>query len=126
VTVGGPSAASSIGGSSCWVRLGGASDTACATPSNTVLQWPQRTWPLRNASCSGFTRNTVAQPGQRVYFSSGIGRGVVGIGTAAGHGRCATPSPIQRERARLRRVPASVIQPSSLSQTPILNHRRYD
>src|SRR5262245_30842729 len=110
VTVGGPSADSSRGGSKLSARAGGASDTACATPSNTVLQCPQRTCPARSASCSGLTRNTVAQPGQRVYFSSGMecryavgaarDDGRSGTNSADSAGACATAArPRQRDPA---------------------------
>src|SRR5450631_2191784 len=67
------SSGSETGCNACELRsvtVCGASDTSAATPSNTVWQWPQRTWPARIASCCGVTRKIVLHPGQRVNLSS--------------------------------------------------------
>ena len=79
----------------------------CALPSNTVRQWPQRTWPPRSASCSGVTRNTVLQPGQRVNFGSAMDGSISDVAIG----------PAERPRA--------ATQPSAVRQGAILNQRAY-
>ena len=87
----------------------GASETSAATPSNTVWQWPQRTWPARSASCCGVTRKIVLQPGTAREF-------------LLSH-RAAPNAAALVQGAK--RTPASATHPSALPHGAILNHRTY-